>query len=173
MLSFNSHLFSSFPFVPVLNIGEGGFWEGSARGQVGWFPADCVEEIPVKATEEKSCKCKCSGHLIIGGWDIGVCRTRTVWHRPVSSKDTQTKADLKATGSWGSTRTRALVLPAAWAARVSILAPQAVAHKAKRYVALLTQLCSEGPLSGNPAHINILFCPCSSLPLYLSSALGC
>uniref|UniRef100_A0A3P8VMY6 SH3 and multiple ankyrin repeat domains protein 3 n=1 Tax=Cynoglossus semilaevis TaxID=244447 RepID=A0A3P8VMY6_CYNSE len=37
--------------VKVLNIGEGGFWEGSARGQVGWFPADCVEEIP--------CKCRC------------------------------------------------------------------------------------------------------------------
>ncbi|XP_034470975.1 LOW QUALITY PROTEIN: SH3 and multiple ankyrin repeat domains protein 2-like [Hippoglossus hippoglossus] len=40
--------------VKVLSIGEGGFWEGSARGQVGWFPADCVEEIPAKATEERS-----------------------------------------------------------------------------------------------------------------------
>lgn len=41
---------------PVLSIGEGGFWEGSAHGQVGWFPADCVEEIPAKATDERSCK---------------------------------------------------------------------------------------------------------------------
>uniref|UniRef100_A0AAQ4Q9T0 SH3 and multiple ankyrin repeat domains 2 n=1 Tax=Gasterosteus aculeatus aculeatus TaxID=481459 RepID=A0AAQ4Q9T0_GASAC len=40
--------------VKVLSIGEGGFWEGSARGQVGWFPADCVEEVPAKATEERS-----------------------------------------------------------------------------------------------------------------------
>ncbi|XP_077569311.1 SH3 and multiple ankyrin repeat domains protein 2-like [Stigmatopora nigra] len=40
--------------VKVLSIGEGGFWEGSARGQVGWFPADCVEEILAKAIEERS-----------------------------------------------------------------------------------------------------------------------
>ncbi|KAM4630606.1 SH3 and multiple ankyrin repeat domains protein 2 [Polymixia lowei] len=40
--------------VKVLSIGEGGFWEGSARGQVGWFPADCVEEIPAKTSEERS-----------------------------------------------------------------------------------------------------------------------
>lgn len=42
--------------ISVLSIGEGGFWEGSARGQVGWFPADCVEEIPAKASDERSCK---------------------------------------------------------------------------------------------------------------------
>ncbi|CAG5849883.1 unnamed protein product [Menidia menidia] len=41
--------------VKVLSIGEGGFWEGSARGLVGWFPADCVEEIPAKAADERSC----------------------------------------------------------------------------------------------------------------------
>ncbi|XP_029701866.1 SH3 and multiple ankyrin repeat domains protein 2 isoform X3 [Takifugu rubripes] len=40
--------------VKVLSIGEGGFWEGSTRGQVGWFPSDCVEEIPAKATEERN-----------------------------------------------------------------------------------------------------------------------
>ncbi|KAM6980497.1 SH3 and multiple ankyrin repeat domains protein 2-like [Aplochiton taeniatus] len=40
--------------VKVLSIGEGGFWEGSARGQVGWFPSDCVEEIPAKTNEERS-----------------------------------------------------------------------------------------------------------------------
>ncbi|XP_030634464.1 SH3 and multiple ankyrin repeat domains protein 2b [Chanos chanos] len=39
--------------VKVLSIGEGGFWEGSARGNVGWFPAECVEEIPNKASEDK------------------------------------------------------------------------------------------------------------------------
>ncbi|CAG13596.1 unnamed protein product, partial [Tetraodon nigroviridis] len=38
----------------VLSIGEGGFWEGSTRGLVGWFPADCVEETPSKASEERS-----------------------------------------------------------------------------------------------------------------------
>nr|XP_012612894.1 SH3 and multiple ankyrin repeat domains protein 2 isoform X8 [Microcebus murinus]XP_012612895.1 SH3 and multiple ankyrin repeat domains protein 2 isoform X8 [Microcebus murinus]XP_012612896.1 SH3 and multiple ankyrin repeat domains protein 2 isoform X8 [Microcebus murinus]XP_020142059.1 SH3 and multiple ankyrin repeat domains protein 2 isoform X8 [Microcebus murinus]XP_020142060.1 SH3 and multiple ankyrin repeat domains protein 2 isoform X8 [Microcebus murinus] len=31
--------------VKVLSIGEGGFWEGSARGHTGWFPAECVEEV--------------------------------------------------------------------------------------------------------------------------------
>ncbi|KAJ8340547.1 hypothetical protein SKAU_G00351800 [Synaphobranchus kaupii] len=39
--------------VKVLSIGEGGFWEGSSRGHVGWFPADCVEEIPTKPNEER------------------------------------------------------------------------------------------------------------------------
>ncbi|XP_062317503.1 SH3 and multiple ankyrin repeat domains protein 2b [Osmerus eperlanus] len=39
--------------VKVLSIGEGGFWEGSARGNVGWFPAECVEEIPTQAQEER------------------------------------------------------------------------------------------------------------------------
>lgn len=66
-------IFSLLPLGPVLSIGEGGFWEGSARGQVGWFPADCVEEIPAKATEERNCK---SNHLRLHvGWrwnqDVG------------------------------------------------------------------------------------------------------
>ncbi|XP_058858999.1 SH3 and multiple ankyrin repeat domains protein 2-like isoform X5 [Acipenser ruthenus] len=39
--------------VKVLSIGEGGFWEGSARGHVGWFPAECVEEIQTKPNESK------------------------------------------------------------------------------------------------------------------------
>ncbi|XP_070085097.1 SH3 and multiple ankyrin repeat domains protein 2 isoform X4 [Equus caballus] len=34
--------------VKVLSIGEGGFWEGSARGHIGWFPAECVEEVQCK-----------------------------------------------------------------------------------------------------------------------------
>lgn len=60
------------PLGPVLSIGEGGFWEGSARGQVGWFPADCVEEIPAKATEERSCK---SNHRGVRA-SLELCRTR-------------------------------------------------------------------------------------------------
>uniref|UniRef100_A0A4X2MC30 SH3 and multiple ankyrin repeat domains 2 n=1 Tax=Vombatus ursinus TaxID=29139 RepID=A0A4X2MC30_VOMUR len=39
--------------VKVLSIGEGGFWEGSTRGHIGWFPADCVEEVQCKLTESK------------------------------------------------------------------------------------------------------------------------
>ncbi|XP_062855738.1 SH3 and multiple ankyrin repeat domains protein 2-like [Trichomycterus rosablanca] len=39
--------------VKVLSIGEGGFWEGSARGNVGWFPSECVEEIPNKQNEDR------------------------------------------------------------------------------------------------------------------------
>ncbi|XP_074853561.1 SH3 and multiple ankyrin repeat domains protein 2 [Carettochelys insculpta] len=39
--------------VKVLSIGEGGFWEGSTRGHVGWFPADCVEEVQCKPNESK------------------------------------------------------------------------------------------------------------------------
>ena len=50
-LSFSHH--TPPPLAPVLSIGEGGFWEGSARGQVGWFPAECVEEIPAKPSEER------------------------------------------------------------------------------------------------------------------------
>ncbi|KAM4617556.1 SH3 and multiple ankyrin repeat domains protein 2 isoform 2-T2 [Discoglossus pictus] len=37
--------------IRVLSIGEGGFWEGSVRGHVGWFPAECVEEIQPKPNE--------------------------------------------------------------------------------------------------------------------------
>ncbi|XP_068050346.1 SH3 and multiple ankyrin repeat domains protein 2 isoform X1 [Anomalospiza imberbis] len=39
--------------VKVLSIGEGGFWEGSARGHIGWFPAECVEEVQCKPNESK------------------------------------------------------------------------------------------------------------------------
>uniref|UniRef100_A0A8D0B9C8 SH3 and multiple ankyrin repeat domains 2 n=1 Tax=Salvator merianae TaxID=96440 RepID=A0A8D0B9C8_SALMN len=39
--------------VKVLSIGEGGFWEGSTRGHVGWFPAECVEEVQCKPNENK------------------------------------------------------------------------------------------------------------------------
>ncbi|XP_033006188.1 SH3 and multiple ankyrin repeat domains protein 2 isoform X8 [Lacerta agilis] len=39
--------------VKVLSIGEGGFWEGTTRGHVGWFPAECVEEVQCKPNESK------------------------------------------------------------------------------------------------------------------------
>ncbi|KAM6973377.1 SH3 and multiple ankyrin repeat domains protein 2b [Aplochiton taeniatus] len=39
--------------VKVLSIGDGGYWEGSSRGNVGWFPAECLEEIPTQAHEER------------------------------------------------------------------------------------------------------------------------
>uniref|UniRef100_A0A8C8S295 SH3 and multiple ankyrin repeat domains 2 n=1 Tax=Pelusios castaneus TaxID=367368 RepID=A0A8C8S295_9SAUR len=39
--------------VKVLSIGEGGYWEGTTRGLVGWFPADCVEEVQCKPNESK------------------------------------------------------------------------------------------------------------------------
>lgn len=40
-------------FYLVLSIGEGGFWEGSTRGHIGWFPAECVEEVQCKPNEGK------------------------------------------------------------------------------------------------------------------------
>uniref|UniRef100_A0A8C9VM64 SH3 and multiple ankyrin repeat domains protein 3 n=1 Tax=Scleropages formosus TaxID=113540 RepID=A0A8C9VM64_SCLFO len=55
--------------VKVLSIGEGGFWEGSARGHVGWFPAECVEEIPAKPSEERPRKKKLFRHYTVGSYD--------------------------------------------------------------------------------------------------------
>ncbi|XP_061102968.1 SH3 and multiple ankyrin repeat domains protein 2-like [Conger conger] len=62
--------------VKVLSIGEGGFWEGSSRGHVGWFPADCVEEIPTKPSEERpqtradrSDRRKLFRHYTVGSYD--------------------------------------------------------------------------------------------------------
>ncbi|XP_036076305.1 SH3 and multiple ankyrin repeat domains protein 2 isoform X2 [Rousettus aegyptiacus] len=40
--------------VKVLSIGEGGFWEGSARGHIGWFPAECVEEVQCKPRDSQA-----------------------------------------------------------------------------------------------------------------------
>ncbi len=110
------------PLGPVLSIGEGGFWEGSAHGQVGWFPADCVEEIPAKATEERSCKSNHSG--LHGGWrwDIDLCRTRAVCHHPVLWRERghkEQKLRLNAVGSWGSMMARGFFFSSAWAACVS------------------------------------------------------
>ncbi|XP_034153324.1 SH3 and multiple ankyrin repeat domains protein 2 isoform X3 [Esox lucius] len=62
--------------VKVLSIGEGGYWEGSARGQVGWFPAECVEEIPAKPSDERmhtradrSDRRKLFRHYTVGSYD--------------------------------------------------------------------------------------------------------
>ena len=38
----------------VLSIGEGGFWEGSARGHIGWFPAECVEEVQCRPKDSQA-----------------------------------------------------------------------------------------------------------------------
>ncbi|XP_048825594.1 SH3 and multiple ankyrin repeat domains protein 2-like isoform X2 [Brienomyrus brachyistius] len=62
--------------VKVLSIGEGGFWEGSARGHIGWFPADCVEELPSKPSDERpqtrtdrSERKKLFRHYTVGSYD--------------------------------------------------------------------------------------------------------
>ncbi|TRY75988.1 hypothetical protein DNTS_010894 [Danionella cerebrum] len=62
--------------VKVLSIGEGGFWEGSARGNIGWFPAECVEEIPSKPNEDRpyaradrSERRKLFRHYTVGSYD--------------------------------------------------------------------------------------------------------
>lgn len=39
--------------LPVLSIGEGGFWEGQVKGRVGWFPSDCLEEVANRSQEGK------------------------------------------------------------------------------------------------------------------------
>ncbi|KAK3535285.1 hypothetical protein QTP70_007440, partial [Hemibagrus guttatus] len=60
----------------VLSVGEGGFWEGSARGNVGWFPSECVEEIPNKSNEDRpyaradrSERRKLFRHYTVGSYD--------------------------------------------------------------------------------------------------------
>ncbi|XP_026088729.1 SH3 and multiple ankyrin repeat domains protein 2 [Carassius auratus] len=62
--------------VRVLSVGEGGYWEGCCRGQVGWFPARCVEEIPVKPDKERpksrmerSDRKKLFRHFTVGSYD--------------------------------------------------------------------------------------------------------
>lgn len=48
---------NGFPLLPlVLSIGEGGFWEGSARGHIGWFPAECVEEVQCRPKDSQAGK---------------------------------------------------------------------------------------------------------------------
>lgn len=55
--------FSFFPPL-VLSIGEGGFWEGSARGHIGWFPAECVEEVQCKPRDSQAGKVTSQGWVV-------------------------------------------------------------------------------------------------------------
>ncbi|KAM8794752.1 SH3 and multiple ankyrin repeat domains protein 1 [Eudromia elegans] len=60
--------------IKVLSVGEGGFWEGQARGRVGWFPAECVEEVPARApdgrAESRSDRAKrLFRHYTVGSYD--------------------------------------------------------------------------------------------------------
>ncbi|XP_072322858.1 SH3 and multiple ankyrin repeat domains protein 2-like isoform X2 [Scyliorhinus torazame] len=58
--------------VKVLSIGEGGFWEGSSRGRVGWFPAEYVEEIPANESrpETRTDRAKkLFRHYTVGSYD--------------------------------------------------------------------------------------------------------
>lgn len=54
----------SFLSLLVLSIGEGGFWEGSARGHIGWFPAECVEEVQCKPRDSQAGKVTSQGHVV-------------------------------------------------------------------------------------------------------------
>ncbi|XP_057178041.1 SH3 and multiple ankyrin repeat domains protein 1 isoform X1 [Triplophysa rosa] len=61
--------------VKVLSVGEGGFWEGTAKGRTGWFPADCVEEVlpqnqeqPTESRSEKA-KRKLFRHYTVGTYE--------------------------------------------------------------------------------------------------------
>ncbi|XP_066108391.1 SH3 and multiple ankyrin repeat domains protein 2 isoform X2 [Saccopteryx bilineata] len=60
--------------VKVLSIGEGGFWEGSARGHIGWFPAECVEEVQcrpkdIQAETRAERSKKLFRHYTVGSYD--------------------------------------------------------------------------------------------------------
>uniref|UniRef100_A0A2K6M6D1 SH3 and multiple ankyrin repeat domains 3 n=1 Tax=Rhinopithecus bieti TaxID=61621 RepID=A0A2K6M6D1_RHIBE len=60
--------------LPLLSIGEGGFWEGTVKGRTGWFPADCVEEVqmrqhdPRPETREDRTK-RLFRHYTVGSYD--------------------------------------------------------------------------------------------------------
>ncbi|XP_056286339.1 SH3 and multiple ankyrin repeat domains protein 1-like [Pseudoliparis swirei] len=40
--------------VKVLSVGEGGSWEGTAKGRTGWFPSDCVEEVAALSKDQRA-----------------------------------------------------------------------------------------------------------------------
>lgn len=42
--------------LSVLSIGEGGYWEGTVKGRTGWFPSDCVQEVPAPSKEKGKIK---------------------------------------------------------------------------------------------------------------------
>ncbi|KAM9716507.1 SH3 and multiple ankyrin repeat domains protein 1-like isoform 1-T2 [Menidia menidia] len=59
--------------VKVLSVGEGGYWEGTAKGRTGWFPADCVQEVAApskdKETRSEKAKRKLFRNVTVGAYD--------------------------------------------------------------------------------------------------------
>ncbi|XP_056153610.1 SH3 and multiple ankyrin repeat domains protein 1-like [Lampris incognitus] len=61
--------------VKVLSVGEGGYWEGTVKGRIGWFPSDCVEEVapPMKEnrseTRSEKAKRKLFRNVTVGAYD--------------------------------------------------------------------------------------------------------
>lgn len=45
----------------MLSVGEGGYWEGTAKGRTGWFPSDCVEEVAALSKDNRPGKTKLVG----------------------------------------------------------------------------------------------------------------
>uniref|UniRef100_A0A8C6Y9Y8 SH3 and multiple ankyrin repeat domains protein 1 n=1 Tax=Naja naja TaxID=35670 RepID=A0A8C6Y9Y8_NAJNA len=52
--------------IKVLSVGEGGFWEGQVKGRVGWFPSDCVEEVPNNRSDKAK---RLFRHYTVGSYD--------------------------------------------------------------------------------------------------------
>ncbi|KAG5262408.1 hypothetical protein AALO_G00274820 [Alosa alosa] len=56
-------------------VGDGGFWEGTVKGRTGWFPSDCVEEVPPQNQEQKpesrseKARKKLFRHYTVGAYD--------------------------------------------------------------------------------------------------------
>ncbi|XP_059566646.1 SH3 and multiple ankyrin repeat domains protein 2 isoform X5 [Myotis daubentonii] len=75
--------------VKVLSIGEGGFWEGSARGHIGWFPAECVEEVQGRPRDSQADTRADRGkklfrHYTVGSYDsFDACSDCTVEEKAV------------------------------------------------------------------------------------------
>ncbi|XP_054609337.1 SH3 and multiple ankyrin repeat domains protein 1-like isoform X2 [Dunckerocampus dactyliophorus] len=61
--------------VKVLSVGEGGYWEGTAKGRTGWFPSDCVEEVATGSKDNRSetrsekAKRKLFRNVTVGAYD--------------------------------------------------------------------------------------------------------
>uniref|UniRef100_A0A3B3XUY4 SH3 and multiple ankyrin repeat domains 1 n=1 Tax=Poecilia mexicana TaxID=48701 RepID=A0A3B3XUY4_9TELE len=55
--------------VKVLSVGEGGYWEGTARGRTGWFPSDCVQEVAPPKTRSEKAKRKLFRNVTVGAYD--------------------------------------------------------------------------------------------------------
>lgn len=74
--------------LPVLSIGEGGFWEGQVKGRVGWFPSDCLEEVANRAQEGKQGDSSQGTHVPTSpppdGGGLVVSGVRRVQGRPLS-----------------------------------------------------------------------------------------